>query len=203
VEHHIDYLLEHFGYFGIIIALVGGIIGLPLPDEVLLTYVGYNVFQGKMAYIPSLLSASTGAIGGISFSYFLGIKLGLPFLRKFGPKVHINEEKINRTKKLFAKLGPYLLFIGYFIPGVRHITAYLAGINNFSFKKFAIYAYAGAVFWSFTFITLGRELGKEWSKVEFYMLKYRMYIIPAVVLVLSIGAFVYWRRKRVSKTKEV
>jgi membrane protein DedA with SNARE-associated domain len=41
MEQHIDFLIGHFGYFGIIIALVGGIVGLlPSPDEVLLTYVG-------------------------------------------------------------------------------------------------------------------------------------------------------------------
>ena len=33
--HQLDYLLEHFGYIEIIIALIGGIIGLPIPDEVL------------------------------------------------------------------------------------------------------------------------------------------------------------------------
>ena len=197
--HQLDYLLGHFGYIGIIIALIGGIIGLPIPDEVLLTYVGYNVFQGKMAYVPSLLSAFTGAIGGISLSYLLGIKLGLPFLHKFGPKIHISEEKINRTKKLFEKFGPYFLFIGYFFPGVRHITAYLAGINSFSFKKFALFAYSGAVFWSFSFITLGKLLGTEWDKVGIYMSKYSMYIILFVVLVVIVGVMVFWKKRKINK----
>ncbi|PGS78519.1 alkaline phosphatase [Bacillus cereus] len=198
MEHHLTYLIEHFGYFGIIIALIGGIIGLPLPDEILLTYVGYNVFQGKMSYLYSLASAFIGASGGISLSYFLGIKLGLPFLRKFGPKIHITEEKVNRTKKLFVKLGPYLLFVGYFIPGVRHITAYLAGINCYSFKKFALYAYSGAIFWCFTFITLGRKLGEKWNKIETYVSRYNIYLILMVVLLFSIG-YIYWRKKKALK----
>ena len=127
------------------------------------------------------------------------VKLGLPFLHKFGPKIHLNEEKINRTKKLFEKFGPYFLFIGYFVPGVRHITAYLAGINSFSFKKFAIFAYSGAIFWSFSFITLGKVLGIEWNKVEIYMSKYSMYIIPLVVLVVIVGVMVYWRKRNINK----
>src|SRR3954465_476750 len=98
---YLNHLIEHFGYLGIIFALVGGIIGLPIPDEVLLTYVGFNVFQGKLAYLPSLLCACFGACGGISLSYLLGIKLGGPFLTKFGPKLHLTEQKVNRTKKLF------------------------------------------------------------------------------------------------------
>lgn len=96
-------LLGHFGYFGIIIALIGGIIGLPIPDEVLLTYVGYNVFQGKLSYIISMLSAFVGATGGISLSYYIGYKFGVPLLKKYGPKFHITEHKINLPKEFIQK----------------------------------------------------------------------------------------------------
>ncbi|MFP5114122.1 DedA family protein [Bacillaceae bacterium C204] len=195
MEQHVDYLIEHFGYFGIIIALIGGIVGLPIPDEVLLTYVGYNVFQGKLSYIPSLLSAFAGAAGGISLSYFIGYKFGLPLLKKFGHKIHITEEKINRTGKLFKKVGPPLFLIGYFIPGVRHLTAYIAAINSFPFKKFVVYAYAGAILWSFAFITLGRELGEKWDLVEVYILKYSIYFIM-LFLVLAIAFYLFWRRRK-------
>ena len=84
--YQLAYLLQHFGYFGIIIALLGGIIGLPIPDEVLLAYVGYHVYLGKMVYLTSLLCAFSGAVGGITLSYFLGIKLGLPFFTQIRPK---------------------------------------------------------------------------------------------------------------------
>lgn len=189
-----DYFIEHFGYFGIIIVLIGGIIGLPIPDEVLLTYVGYNVFQGKLSYIPSLLSAFIGSIGGISLSYFIGYKFGLPLLKKFGPKIHITEEKINRTRNLFKKVGPPLILIGYFIPGVRHLTAYVAAINSFPFRKFVVYAYSGALLWSFPFITLGRELGEQWNLVELYISKYSIYFIM-LLFVLAILIYLFWKRR--------
>lgn len=189
-----DYFIEHFGYFGIIIVLIGGIVGLPIPDELLLTYVGFNVFQGKLSFIPSLLSASVGSIGGITLSYFIGYKFGLPLLKKFGPKIHITEEKINRTRNLFKKVGPPLILIGYFIPGVRHLTAYVAAINSYPFRKFIVYAYSGALLWSFTFITLGRELGEQWHLVELYISKYSIYFIM-LALVLAIFFYIFWKRR--------
>lgn len=192
---HVIYLVEHYRYLGIIIVLVGGIIGLPVPDEVLLTYVGYNVYQGKMAFIPSLLSAFSGAVAGITLSYVLGIKFGIPLLQKFGPKFHITNERVEITKNLFSKFGPYFLIIGYFIPGVRHLTAYLAGINSYSYKKFSLFAYTGAVLWCFCFITLGRVLGEKWHYVLLYIIKYKMIILPAGIL-LFIVASIYWRKKR-------
>ena len=195
VEQHMNYLIEHFGYFGIIIALIGGIVGLPIPDEILLTYVGYNVFQGELSYILSLLSAFVGAAGGISLSYFIGYKFGLPLIKKIGPKVHITEEKIDRTKNLFKRVGPALIIIGYFIPGVRHLTAYVAALNNFPFRKFSLYAFSGAILWSFTFITLGIKLGEKWGQVELYMSKYSIYLILFFLLLL-VSVYFLWRRKQ-------
>jgi membrane protein DedA with SNARE-associated domain len=191
---HLNHLIEHFGYLGITLALIGGIIGLPIPDEFILTYVGYTVFAGKLAYLPSLLCAYIGASIGITLSFILGMKLGIPFLHKFGPKLHISEARINQTRKLFNKLGPVLLIIGFFIPGVRHITAYLAGINKYSYKKFALFAYSGAVIWCFTFITLGRLLGGNWIYVGSYLSRYSIYLI--ILFLLGSIIFYSYRRKR-------
>lgn len=191
---HIDFLIEHFGYFGIILVLIGGIVGLPIPDEVLLTYVGYNVFQGKLTYILSLISAFVGAAGGISLSYYIGKKFGMPLLKKIGPKFHITDQKVHLTRNLFTKIGPPLLLIGYFIPGVRHLVAYIAAINNYPFRKFIGYAYSGAFIWSFTFITLGRKLGENWNRVDFYVSKYSLYVILFFVIVVIIFYY-FWKRR--------
>nr|WP_306298940.1 DedA family protein [Bacillus sp. OV166] len=122
----------------------------------------------------------------------------MPLLEKFGPKIHITEQKINRTKKLFRKFGPYLLLLGYFIPGVRHLTAYIAAVNLFPFRKFAVYAFMGALIWSITFITLGRILGENWTSVELYISKYSIYLITSL-LVLSILIYFLWKRRNLLK----
>ena len=192
---HLHSLIEHYGYIGITILLIGGVVGLPLPDEIFLTYIGYNVYRENLAYFPALTSAVLGAMGGITLSYIIGNKFGLPLLLKYGPKIYITENKIHSTKKLFDKIGPPLLFVGFFIPGVRHITAYIAAINNYSFRKFAIFAYAGAFSWSLTFVTLGIMLGEKWRLVGLYLSDFSFYI---VLLLLIIGLIIYYfyRRKK-------
>lgn len=194
MEQHIDFLIGHYGYFGIIIALIGGIVGLPIPDEVLLTYVGYIVFQGRLSYMLSLISALIGATGGISLSYLIGYKFGLPLLLRFGPKIHITEDKINRTGQLFEKIGAPLLLVGYFIPGIRHLVAYIAAINSYPLKKFCAYAYSGALLWTFTFITMGRLLGEDWHFVRLFLGKYSVYIVLLGLLVMVI-LYLIWRKR--------
>lgn len=198
MEHYLAHFISHYGYIGIIIAMVGGIIGLPVPDETLLTFVGYNVHRGEMSYIGSLVSGYIGASVGISVSYLLGVLLGIPFLQKYGPKIHITEKKINYTRRLFNKFGPFLLFIGYFIPGVRHVTAYLAGVTRMPFLKFILYSWSGALIWVFTFITLGRKLGQEWHLVHKYVGHYSRYAILLCLTIFIILLFyMKFRKKRI------
>lgn len=192
--HHLNVLISHYGYIGIILALIGGVIGLPLPDEILLTYVGYNVFQGRMSYLPSLACAIIGIICGISLSYLLGYIFGLPLLKKYGPKVHITEKKIDITKNLFSKFGPYILIIGFFIPGIRHLTAYFAAINKYSFRKFATFGFVGAILWGFTFVTLGKILGEEWEKVASIFAKYSLVIFTTALLIAIVFFFLFRKR---------
>lgn len=197
--YKINFLIEHYGYFGIIIALVGGIVGLPIPDEFLLTYVGYNVFKGTMSYSLSLISAMVGAMIGITLSYVLGKRLGYPFLMKYGPKFHMSHDRIEKTKKLYEKLGPFVLLVGYYIPGVRHLSAFLAGINGFSLRKFAVFAYSGAFIWVFTFITLGRIVGPDWKVIDQYIVRHTIKFSIFLLIVLIIISLFYWWKQKKSK----
>lgn len=194
MAHHVQSLIEHYGYFGIIVILIGGIVGVPLPDEVFLTYVGYSVYRESLEHIPALVSAMIGAVGGITLSYYIGYRFGLPLLQKYGPRIHITEQKIDFTKKMFTKIGPILLLIGYFIPGVRHLTAYIAAINNYPYRKFALFAYIGAFIWTFTFISLGKMLGEKWRFVGYYLTHYSIYLILLFIVGMLIAYFLFKKR---------
>jgi membrane protein DedA with SNARE-associated domain len=187
MEQHLNDLIMHYGYVGLIIALAGGIVGLPVPDELLLTFVGYHVSRGYMTYMAAVMSGFAGAFLGITLSYMLGLRLGLPVLKKFGPKIGITEEKIQRTHVLFEKYGPFLLTIGYFLPGVRHLTAYFAGISSLSFRKFCFFAYLGAFIWVGLFVTLGLKLGDNWHFVDYCIRQYgfMLSIFAVCLLILS------------------
>lgn len=197
---NLSWLIIRYGYIGIFAALALGIVGLPIPDEVLLTYVGYNVFQGKMMYLLAVVSAFLGAVTGISISYLIGTKLGLPFLKRFGPKIHITQQRIEYTQSLFNKYGNIVLIVGYFIPGVRHLTAYIAGISHMKLRKFMVFSYSGAFLWSITFISLGYELGERWFLVEGYINRYKFYVfIVGTLLVLGTVTYYKFIRTRAKK----
>ncbi|MGC4377048.1 DedA family protein [Fictibacillus sp. Mic-4] len=196
MEQNILHFIQQFEYIGIFLALALGILGLPIPDEALMTFAGYLVYKNMMSYFLTIFISSIGALTGITISYWIGRRFGLPLITKFGPKLRITEDKLLKTQGLFQKYGTLLIVFGYFIPGIRHITAYLAGISSMSFKKYVTLAYAGIMIWCVTFVTLGRELGKRWMIVDEYV---HRFAIDGILLILFI-AIIYFIIVKTKKT---
>jgi len=71
---------------------------------------------------------------------------------------------VHKIAKWLEDKGKWGLVLGYFIPGVRHLTAIVAGASGLKYKTFSAFAYAGAFLWTFTFVMLGYVSGREWSK---------------------------------------
>lgn len=183
-----EFLLQ-YGYIGIVLFLILGIAGIPFPDEIFMTFIGYLSSEGKLNLYLTYISALSGSVGGITLSYVLGTRFGYPLLKRYGSKLFITRRRLRITQFLFRKYGNWVLFFGYFIPGVRHLTAYLAGISRLSYARFGLYAYCGAVVWCATFIGLGYVLGSSWELV-FHFLN-RLGPVFLLVLILA-GGFLAW-----------
>ena len=148
-------LLYQIGPFFLFIALVLGIVGLPIPDELLLIGSGYLVAHQKLNLIPTLAAAIFGSICGITISYFLGRLIGFFLIKRYGKRLNITEEKVETAKSWFSSIGKWILMIGYFIPLFRHVIGFVAGVMKLPFQYFALYAYSGAIIWSVGFFSLG------------------------------------------------
>jgi len=62
--------IAHYGYPAIFFLLIGGIVGFPVPDQLLLIISGYLVLTGSLSMTPTLIAAILGSICGITISYF-------------------------------------------------------------------------------------------------------------------------------------
>jgi membrane protein DedA with SNARE-associated domain len=187
------------GYVGLFSLLVFGIVGLPVPDEWLLTLCGYFVFKDIFHFVPTVMSAFLGSVCGITISYVLGRTLGTFLLVKYGRVFRITHREIDVVHAWFRRIGHWTLTFGYFVPGVRHLTAYVAGATELEIPMFAVSAYFGALVWCLTFISLGYYLGEEWERIS--QISDRTGLIIITVVVLSIAAYVWTRLKRRSRAR--
>ena len=81
--------VTEYGYIGIFSLLALGIIGAPIPDEGLLAFAGYLVYNEKLQLFPTLAAAFLGSVCSITLSYGLGRTIGHYLITKFGPAVQI------------------------------------------------------------------------------------------------------------------
>lgn len=183
--------MDQYGYMVLFFALMLELIALPVPGEVLMSYSGFLVSQGRLHWLASILFAGIGCSIGMTIAYLVGYKLGAPFFHKYGHRIHLGPERLEKVSRWFSKYGNKMLMIGYFIPGVRHVTGYFAGIMRIPFRSYALYAYLGAFIWTGTFISLGKILGPKWKEFHGSISKY---LIIGGIIAAAVFAIVYFYR---------
>ena len=190
-----------YGYGAIFVCLILGIVGLPLPDEWLLVLTGYLIWRGRFHPLWGVLVAFLGSACGISVSYLIGRTLGIGFVHRFGRWVHVSEDQIARVHDWFRRVGHWALFFGYFVPGVRHFTALVAGTSKLEFRSFAAYAWPGGLLWVLTFVSAGYFLGEQWQRV-FETIDRNLRVVTGIGAILLLGYLAYrrWVSRRSRKT---
>ena len=187
--------VTQYGYVAIFSLLMFGIIGLPIPDETMMVFAGYLISQGHLHPVTTLAVAFAGSVSGITCSYLIGRTLGLGFVHKWGRYLQVTDDRLATVHRWFDRVGHWALFVGYYIAGVRHFTAVVAGTSSLEYRSFAAYAYSGALVWVSTFLGLGYYFGEHWREVSEMAHRHLLWI-SLVVLAGALGYWLYWRRTR-------
>lgn len=191
------YYISDYGPLSLLILLAIGFVGIPLPEQTLLTFTGFLVAQGSINYFIAVLSASAGMILGITISFFIGHYLGIPFLENYGYLLGLNKHRLTKAENWYNKYGKLILTFGFFIPGLRHFISYFAGISKWSYATFALYAIPGALLWTTFFISIGAILGENWQ--EFLNMLDKYLWIPVILIVVIAAAIRLYRRRKIIK----
>lgn len=197
----VSWLLE-YGSFALFILLMLGIFALPVPDETLMVFAGVLMAHGKLDIIPTIIAAFLGTCAGITISYLIGRTAGTFLIRKYGHWIRLTEAKMQRVHNWFEKVGRWALFIGYFIPGVRHLTGYAAGISVLEYRIFALFSYSGALIWCILFLSIGYFLGNKWIHIA-ELLEEQWTTIAFIVFGLILFVVLFWWRRKVAKRAKV
>ena len=187
MERHLIEWLTRGGPHVLFFAQLFGIFGLPIPDELLLTIAGALVAKERLGPFSTVTAAVSGCLTGITLSYAVGRWVGVPVLRS---RFIGHQQAIERAQSWFRRFGGWLLMFGYFIPGVRHVTAITAGSGCLSYSTFVAYAYTGGVLWCAVFLGLGYFAGDRWPEVARAA---RTHIVQAALIaaaaIAAYGAF--------------
>jgi membrane protein DedA with SNARE-associated domain len=153
--------------------------GVPLPGETILVAAALlAATTGQINIVVVVLAAAAGAIVGDGLGYMVGRWLGLPFLRRYGRYIRLDEDRLLIGRYLFFQYGNAIVFLGRFIAVLRMFAALLAGANSMPAGRFFFFNIAGGVCWACLFGFGAYAVGAE------------IYKISGTLTVISLGLFI-------------
>ena len=185
-------LLQHYGYGAVALFMIAEGCGVPLPAESILVTAAAFAARGTLSLWGVIAAGTLGGVVGGSAGYAIGVTGGLPFLHKYGGKMHIGEERLERARHFFATRGATAAFLGRFVALLRMVVPMLAGITQMSFPRFSIYNAAGSLVAACVYGGLGYEFGRDLPALEAHMKSASL----VVAVVVAIAGGVWWLRER-------
>ncbi|MCM3736112.1 VTT domain-containing protein [Bacillus cytotoxicus] len=161
--HELLSYIQHYGYVALFFCLWLGIVGMPIP-AFLLTYLG--------------------VVSGLSLGYILGKTVGSKVLDALMKKK--KAKYLWKSQALLDRYGHYALVVSYFIPVVRHIVPYLVGINNMSFRAYALYSYVTGFVWTLLYFMLGYMFGGNINHIVELTTKYGFVFGSILVVIFGV-----------------
>ena len=191
------------GIYAILFLETGLPLVLGLPGDSLL-FIGGVAASGtgtaihlKISMAALAIGAPIFAIAGSQLGHWLGYKYGIKLFQKEESK-YFNPSRLRTMEKWMAKYGyGKMIFLGRFIPIVRHLVNPVAGILEMPYKKFLYWNVISALVWTQGFIWGGYWIGEKLKgSVD-------QYIVPivAVIVLVSIAPIIWevvkeWRTRK-------
>ena len=160
-------LVSQHGYSTVFVIVLLESAGVPLPGETaLLLAAAYAGATGQLDIAIVIGCAALAAILGDNLGYWVGRKLGVKVLERYGRYIHLTRSRLALGQYLFAKHGGKIVFFGRFIAFMRVFAALLAGVNKYGWAPFLAYNAAGGIVWALV-MGLGAYLfGNTMSQVS-------------------------------------
>jgi membrane-associated protein len=137
-----------YGILFLIIFCETGLVIAPfLPGDSLLFAAGAISALDDVAFnvhilVPILILA---AVLGDTCNYWIGYLFGDRLFHENSK--FLKKKYLDKTHNFFEKYGAKTIFIARFVPIIRTMTPFVAGMGNMGYRKFITYSFFAAVFW--------------------------------------------------------
>ncbi len=184
----------HFGYIGIFAMMFLESSFIPFPSEIVMPPAGFLSAAGKLNLELVITMGVAGSVAGAMLNYIIALKLGRPFLVKYGHYVGFKLKHLKKSEQFFEKYGSIGTFAGRLLPVIRQYVSIPAGISRMSIVKFIIATALGSAIWVGFLSILGYEIGANWETVVNNL--HRISIIATLLLIFAAAAFFFTKARK-------
>ena len=169
IEHllgNLEPLVHEYGAAAVMVILTFESLGLPLPGESLLVFASVLAGRGELSLLPLMLWAWTGAVLGDNIGYVIGRRLGRAIVLRYGGKIGINADRLNRVEAVFARYGPVTVAFARFVNILRQLNGVVAGMLKMDWRRFLAFNALGGALWVSIWTLTGFYLGEHGADIK-------------------------------------
>ena len=189
-------LLYQTGYLGVFLLMVMESATLPVPSEVVLPLGGYLVSQGRLEFWSTVAVATVGSLVGTMVDYGIGYYLGRPAVLRYGRIVRFSEKRLETTERWFGSHGKSVVLLARFVPLLRTLIAFPAGLVRMDVKRFVVYSAVGILVWDIALVYLGVLAGQNSTAIASTL---QAYFLPLGVAAVVVAGILVYRELRGEK----
>lgn len=143
IVHEGSHLLERWGYAAIFGIVTVDFLGVPVPATSVMVAAAVAAMHGKLWLPTVILLSFLGVIVGSQLGYVAG-RFGGAYALHHLP---ISEERLAKVDRSYARWGIWIVVLAPYIDGLRQLNAFVAGMLELPWWRFAIANLAGSIIW--------------------------------------------------------
>jgi membrane-associated protein len=196
LDHYISNLNASCGawtyviVFAIIFCETGLVIVPFLPGDSLLFVLGALAAAKTLDIGLLWVLLSAAAILGNMVNYWVGTRM-ISVIKRSDQKL-VKPAHLKRTHEFFDKYGPKAIILTRFLPILRTIAPFLAGVGQMDYKKFALYNFIGGFLW----VTIGLWSGWWFGRLPWVEKNFSLVILAIVVISLIPAVVEYLKHRK-------
>jgi len=179
----------------LVIFMETGLVLTPfLPGDSLLFIAGTFAAAGVLNVYVLFFILALAAVLGDTANYWIGHFFGEKVFSRF-----IKREHMDRTKSFFDRYGKSTIVIARFVPIVRTLAPFIAGVGRMNYFAFISYNIIGGVTWVALFVFAGFFFGN--IPLVKNNLKIFVILIILISLIPMLLEYIKHKRKKTSSNK--
>jgi membrane-associated protein len=203
IDQHLAWFFQVYGVgaFAILFLIIFGETGfvvLPfLPGDSLLFAAGALSASMGLNLVALLVVVPVAATLGNTVNYWIGRRIGQAALHDGWLHKYIKPHHLAQAHTFFAKWGGWSITLCRFVPILRTIMPFVAGLGRMKFASFTLYNVLGSVAWALFFILAGFFFGNlPFVKDNFHILVAFILFISTVPFIFALISSRFKRKKK-------
>lgn len=174
-----------------------GLVVLPfLPGDSLLFAAGAFLGLAGIDPLASLAAITAAAIAGDALNYAIASSR---WGQKLAHSRWVKPDHLKRARDYFARYGAMTITVARFVPIVRTLAPFVAGLSQMPRRTFFIYNVVGAIAWCGSMLLAGYWLGSiAWVRANLHWVS--VIIIGLSLVPVALQWLQIRRMRRVSQT---